>query len=45
MKPELIWLVPTKVFADLLLLLVTLRLTERATQTVLLLGRAHTIHN
>jgi hypothetical protein len=28
---ELIWLVPTKVFADLLLSLVTLRLTERAT--------------
>jgi hypothetical protein len=33
---ELIWLVPTKVFADLLLLLVTLRLTERATRTALL---------
>jgi hypothetical protein len=26
---ELIWLVATEVFADLLLLLVTLRLTER----------------
>jgi hypothetical protein len=35
MKPEseLIRLVPTKVFADLLLSLVTLRLTERATRT------------
>jgi hypothetical protein len=33
---ELIWLVPTKVFADLLLSLVTLRLTERATRTALL---------
>jgi hypothetical protein len=30
---ELIWLVPTKVFADLLLSLVTLRLTERTTRT------------
>jgi hypothetical protein len=30
---ELIWLVSTKVFADLLLSLVTLRLTERATLT------------
>jgi hypothetical protein len=33
---ESIWLVPTKVFADLLLLLVTLQLTEHATQTFLL---------
>jgi hypothetical protein len=33
---ELIYLVPTKVFADLLLSLVTLRLTERATRTALL---------
>jgi hypothetical protein len=37
MKPdearELIWLVATKVLADLLLSLVTLRLTERALQT------------
>jgi hypothetical protein len=33
---ELIWLVPTKVFADLLHSLVTLRLTERATRTALL---------
>jgi hypothetical protein len=33
---ELIWLVPTKVFADLLLSLVTLRLAERATRTALL---------
>jgi hypothetical protein len=30
---ELIWMVPTEVFADLLLLLVTLRLTERVTRT------------
>jgi hypothetical protein len=30
---ELIRLVPTKVFADLLLSLVTLRLTERAART------------
>jgi hypothetical protein len=33
---ELIWLVPIKAFADLLLSVVTLRLTERATQTALL---------
>jgi hypothetical protein len=33
---ELIWLVSTKVFADLLLSVVTLRLAERATQTALL---------
>jgi hypothetical protein len=33
---ELIFLVPNKVFADLLLSLVTLRLMERATQTALL---------
>jgi hypothetical protein len=33
---ELIWLVPTKVFADLFLSVVTLRLTERATRTALL---------
>jgi hypothetical protein len=33
---ELIWLVPTKVFADLLLSVVTLRRTERATRTALL---------
>jgi hypothetical protein len=43
---ELIWLVPTKVFADLLLSLVTLRLTERAARTALLemymlTGRGH----
>jgi hypothetical protein len=42
----LIWPVPTKVFADLLQLAVTLRLTERATQTALLemcilTGRGH----
>jgi hypothetical protein len=37
MKPEgLIWPVPTKVFADLLLLVVTLRLTEHAARTTLL---------
>jgi hypothetical protein len=30
---ELIWLVPTEVFADLLLLLVTLRFKEHATRT------------
>jgi hypothetical protein len=29
----LIWLVPTKVFADLPLLVITLRLTERAART------------
>jgi hypothetical protein len=33
---ELIWLVSTKVFADLLLSLVTLQLTEHATRTSLL---------
>jgi hypothetical protein len=33
---ELIWLVPAKVFADMLLSLVTLRLTERAARTLLL---------
>jgi hypothetical protein len=33
---ELIWLVPTKVFVDLLLSLVTLRFAERATRTALL---------
>jgi hypothetical protein len=32
----LIWMVPTKVFADLLLLLVTLQLTGRAKRTALL---------
>jgi hypothetical protein len=33
---ELMWLVPTKVFADLLLSVVTSMLTERATRTALL---------
>jgi hypothetical protein len=43
---ELIWPVPTKVFGYLLLLVVTLRLTQRATRTALqetyvLTGRRH----
>jgi hypothetical protein len=38
----LIWLVPTKVFADLLLSVVTLWLTERATRTSLLIMYALT---
>jgi hypothetical protein len=44
----LIWPFPTKVFADLLLLVVTLQLTERATRTALLemyvlTGRGHLV--